>query len=685
MNIFKKNYNNYYEYIDNLLKIFENSVKYFYTSKNSLVITDETFKEILSKIIDIYKKILNSPKKELHYKETKIKDDVNSNFYILFNQDQYIETVKILKTIFDIYQYLCDNNDKDLKEKIHYTIYDLLLFSSSKEDNQAEVNYILDRLFLCMLSDKNSLTMYYNFYTIVFDRFRKEKFNNIYLDSFNKYAFNVVKYLLDINDLETFKNIIDYSIGHSLDIYDPEGKNEDSVKIRKFRDLFLKISSLALYKKNYDALDLLFNFHTPKDSRVMLCNEDILPHSIKDVFEWIFNNNIWLENVEDNHSIDPYYKIIKYLLILRALYHDGNIISEIQLSYLSSISLQDLHDLQQLNSDAQRKYHPNIKYDYKDLKQPEEKMKSIIESIFNNLDLLKIIGIKENCNKIKDEFIKDLLKISELANKKEENIIKTAECSEDKIIKFKREILSNYTENEGLLSVFQKYNLVSTNNYKNFKESEFWAYNDRLPKEMFLNDYPVSYVGFASSYGEGMRRTENYRILEKIREKTKIDYIENLEDLIYNNKNKDDLFIILNYADLFNLRSLQKTMDIILKDKYLFSEEEKSKFNKYYNLKNFSGIMIFKDISIPVYSYFMGDDKSQLFLLSKNKEKFGSVVEYIYNGEGNEYFDEQTKLFCKLSEMDDKKSVWLQLYKKIDVNLSDSFEGYMISLKDTVY
>ena len=34
----------------------------------------------------------------------------------------------------------------------------------------------------------------------------------------------------------------------------------------------------------------------------------------------------------------------------------------------------------------------------------------------------------------------------------------------------------------------------------------------------------------------------------------------------------------------------------------------------------------------------------------------------------------------KLSEFEDKKRVWLQLYKKIDINLANNFEGYMISL-----
>ena len=622
----------------------------------------------------------NNITEELLYLREICKDlsvlDFNKNKVVFFD----LLDIKILNIFFEIYE-ICKDKLSEKLNNIQTEIYQMLVYFTSRQDFEIEVNYILERLYSCMRSDKNSLIPYYRFYIIVFDRFRKEKFNNIYLDKFNNYAFNVVKYLLDINDLKTFKNIIDCSIGHSLDIYDPEGKNEDNIKIRKYRNLFLKISSLALYKKNYEALDLLFNFHTPKDSRTIFCNKDILPHSIEDVFEWIFNNNIWLEDLEDHHGTQLYYEVLKYLLILRSLYYDGRIVNNVQLEYLNNVSLSDLYMLQQLNSDALKKYHPNVKYNDKDLEKSKEHINSIVDNIFDNINLLNIIGIKEP-NRIKDEFIDALYKISELANKQEENIIKTTECSEDKIIKFKREILSNYTENEGLLSVIKQYDLVTVDSYNNFEKSEFWYFNNTLPKEMFLNDYPVSYVGFASSYGEEMRRTENYRILEKIREKTKIDYIENLEDLIYNNKNKDDLFIILNYADLFNLRSLQKTMGIILKDKYLFSEEEKSKFNKYYNLKNFSGIMIFKDISIPVYSCFMGDDKSQLFLLSKNKEKFGSVVEYIYNGEGNEYFDEQTKLFCKLSEMEDKKSVWLQLYKKIDINLSDNFDGYMISLKD---
>ncbi len=685
MNIFKKNYNNYYEYIDNLLKIFENSVKYFYTSKNSLVITDETFKEILSKIIDIYKKILNSPKKELHYKETKIKDDVNSNFYILFNQDQYIETVKILKTIFDIYQYLCDNNDKDLKEKIHYTIYDLLLFSSSKEDNQAEVNYILDRLFLCMLSDKNTLTIYYNFYTIVFDRFRQEKFNNIYLTSFNKYALNILKHLLDIDNMKAFKCVVDISINKSMDIYDSYGENIDKLKINKFRELFLKTTSFALYKKNYEALDILFNFHTPKDYTVFWENKDILPHSLKEVFEWVYNNNIWVEELEDHHGIASYYEKLIYLLILRALYNNNNISKDtINLRDLENINFSDLHRIQKFNLKALKDFHPNTKYNEKDLEQSEKEVLSVVNDIFNNNKLLDIIGINEdNIDKIKNEFIDALKIISKLANEMEINIIKKSQCSNEKINNVRNEIFKNYQKNNNLLSIFNQYNLISNDYYNNF-DTSYIGYNVALSKEIFIDNYGVSFVGMEADFSEGIYRRENLIILDEVRKKVQQKYLEDLENVITKSENKEDLFIILNYADLFNLRSLQKTMNITLKDKYLFSEEEKNTY-KEFNLNNFVGILMCNNISIPVYSCFMGDNKSQLFLLSKNREKFGSVIEYIYNGEDKEYFDEQTKLFCKLSEFEDKKRVLLQLYKKIDINLSDSFEGYMISLKDTVY
>lgn len=674
-------FDKYYKSLDNLLAIFNNSVKYFYTTKNPLIITDDTFKSILDKIIDIYKKILNCNKSELRFEKSEIKSDVNSNSYILFNQDQYDILLKILKTIFDIYKFLCDENENDLKEKIQNQIYDLLIFSASKENCQIEIDYILNKLYNCMSSDKSLSIVYYHYYTIIFDKFRKDKFKRIYLNIFNNYAYRCIKYVLDIGNLKIFKNIIYCSIVTSSDIYNSNEENEN-IKLQEFRKLFLKITSFLLYKKDYDALDILFNYHTPKDCVIDYLDKDILPRSLKEVFEWTsFNDNLLLEEIEDRHSVSYYYNILTYLLILRASYNNGKINKNITLSDIENISLLNFHTLQQLNSKALKNYHQTTKFNDKDLKNSRNQILSIINSIFQNKKLLEIIGINNNnITKIKYGFIELLFIISELINKQEENIIKKAECSEDIVNNFRNEIFENYTENPGLLSVFNQYDLVCYEHYNNLKTLHI-GYNMSISKEMFIKNYHISFLGFTYEYIKGLRKAEDYKILNELQKKSQLSYIDDIGKLIDNFSNKDNLFIIFNNANINSIK-LQCKLNIILKSKYFFSKAEQDDFSKYCDLINFYGVLIYKDISIPVYSYFVGNYESQLFLLSQSKEDFGNIVEYIYEGEDKKYFDEKTKLFCKLSELEDKKSIHLQLYKRLEINLLDTFTGYIIPLSN---
>ena len=632
-------------------------------------------KENFHYLSDICKTLSN-----LNFNETKYYKS-NKNKLLFFNLENCLLDIKILNIIFEIYDLLKEKKLYKNLKNLQTEIYSLLIYFSSKENCKEEVNYILNRLYFCMTSDKFSLDIYYHYYTIVFDRFRKEKFNNIYLDLFNDYAYKLIKYILDINNIETFKNIVDFSIGKSSDIYNPEDTDENKLKIRKFKDLFLKTASFTLYKKNYNALDILFNFHTPKDYTVYLCNEDILPHSLKEVFEWVYNTNIWLEEIEDHHGIKIYYETLKYLLILRALYNNDNINENITSFDLDIIPLSELHILQQFNSEALKRYHSNTSYNEEDLKNIENNVVSIVNNIFENNDLLNIIDIKEP-NRIKSDFIKALKNISELANKREENIIIEAKCSENKIKCIRDEIFNYYTNECNLLSVFNKYNLILTNHYNNF-ENSYIGYNVDLQKEIFIEGYPAAFIGITSELARGVQYKENHIIFKEIEEKSQSRSINDLENLIDNIENKEDLLIILNRYDIYNLKKLEHKMNIVVKYKYALSKDEQKKFSKYYQLNNFSGILIYKDVSIPIYFSFMSNKKSQLFLLFKNKEYFGNIVEYIYDGEEKQYFDEKTKLFCKLFEMNDHKQVQLQLYKKIEVNLSDKFKGFIISLEDS--
>lgn len=604
----------------------------------------------------------------------------NKDKSLFLNLENCFLDIKILNIIFEMYglfeEKILYKNLKNLQTEI----YSLLIYFSSKDNCQEEVKYILNRLYFCMTSDKSLLIIYYHYYTIIFDRFRKEKFNNIYLDLFNDYANKLIKYILNTNDIETFKNIIAFSIGKSSDIYNPEDADENKLKIRKFKDLFLKTASFALYKKNYNALDILFNFHTPKDFTVYWCNKDILPHSLKEVFEWVYNNNIWLEEIEDHHGIKIYYETLKYLLILRALYVNNSINENITIYDLDSIPLSELQILQQFNSEALKLYHSNTSYNEEDLKNIENNIVSIVNNIFENNDMLNIIGIKEP-NRIKADFITALKNISELANKREENIIIEAKCSENKIKDIRDEIFNYYTDGYSLLSVFNKYNLILIDYYNNFEKPHV-GYNIAIQKEMFIDGYPASFIGITSELARGVQGVEDHMIFEKIEKKSQSSSIDDLENLIDNTKNKDDLVIILNHANIYNLKKLEDKMNIVIKYKYTLSKDEQKKFSKYYKLNNFSGILIYKNVPIPVYSSFMGNKKSQLFLLLKSKECFGNIVEYIYDGDEKQYFDKKTKLFCKLSEINDHKQVQLQLYKKIDVNLSDKFKGFVIPLEN---
>ncbi|MEA2065239.1 MAG: hypothetical protein U9O66_03015, partial [Patescibacteria group bacterium] len=333
-------------------------------------------------------------------------------------------------------------------------------------------------------------------------------------------------------------------------------------------------------------------------------------------------------------------------------------------------------------------------------------------------DLLKILdNIKTNSNDWKfvldDNAISKVDKFKELLEKAkktqdEEDLQKKRDAmiSEDKVKKFKKAVVKNFYESNGIRNVLNYYKLIENKSSEPYQgKLKKLGINTMFDKAPFFDKsvkWHVHFVGDDNGFdfGRSLINGENIEIFKKIKDKLPVIKKDEFSKNLANNDLSNIFIISLNGASWRFFEEDKKSKDYIPK----WQLQTKKKYPD-----EIAGIYKFEGVEIPVYEIYNGSKSKDILVL--NKDYLGKIIQYspINKDESEEYqqdifyidvgiFTDDSKYMTdflkntpdwlkEVEGQDNKKNylkerVVIKIFERFEFKLTDEVKGFKLNTED---
>lgn len=684
----------------------------------------ENLKEFAKNIENIFKK----PQKD--FDDLMLNQDSEGNdSYAFWEYKNYsLSFTNILTFYQNIYTTAIQVNSPSVCNEIAIILHDILDFISPTQEEKKEYidykNFLTvyfvthKQLFEHALEQKSIYRhdLGYHWYTVQVFTY-KQIFNLDFLAIYDKQLYEYIRFAIDKNDFDFFKDLIEWFhsgigfYGHSSGLYDFVNYNDfdgqiDFNVISKLDERFQYLNTRETLDEWLTEFELIKKIVLEKESKDEEANEIIkkahdqflfsnlkeLVHGIgaylvkRQKYEWI--KFLWTyKQPEDadaswvGHSILPE-SITEFVLSLKDRsgfgakfdFREGHSSSSYYyrhydlylllhlLSYSENISIVSL-------SDKDEKYIANLKFYIK-------KLENELDKIFAHNNIFATLNIKADKEKL-DNFLQN---IKNECDKGLVSHVTNAKIKPERVQKLKDSFFEAYQKSSGLKKIVQNY----TKQYltTDEKNDQTFGINTLLPKDSFNSDLVMGIDMFGSRFARDITEGENRKILDLV-----VPKCETLEEKEFSNaikkiKNLDDALIISfgSFKFIMNNNNFEGGW----RDP---SDELKS-------FSSFEGRYIVDNHRIPVFRIFYGPIKNRVLIL--NEKKFISIRQLDVNdSENNFYIDVHeiseplkqsilekigTKEAKDAKEKELSQRVHLELYENFEVTIDENFEGYVVDL-----
>ena len=357
--------------------------------------------------------------------------------------------------------------------------------SISKNDEE-KLRYLLEinnEIFFDLIEENNkykySFSIYWYFSAYLFS-FEKKKLNNNFLSMLDKEMFKNIKYLINNDQIDIFKSIIDsfYSDGSAYKLYNVSFNNDgldnnDKEKLLKnLKNMFFGVALYCLFKDKYDYISLIFKSAHKGSFRFYY----IYPGSINELINFLkFSQTIY--NDKQKFS---FIEICEKKGIREGIRDSKNYYEQYYLYLLGYLIYRDNEKGE--NEFLKDKDNESIFYFDSNIKGFEEKIDEVYDN--KNLDIFKKFGFKDIDEEKLEELKKKVKEHFKSLKKEIALFISKADLDKDKIEKFKEKILKDNN--------LQKFN----GNKESLKNKEP-IYSSNLDRKRFMKNisFDTSFSG----------------------------------------------------------------------------------------------------------------------------------------------------------------------------------------------
>ncbi|MDH5613075.1 MAG: hypothetical protein OEY66_11540 [Gammaproteobacteria bacterium] len=494
-----------------------------------------------------------------------------------------------------------------------------------------------------------------------------------------------------IKELNSLKSILSPNIpDHNIDEFNELEKDsidyvESQLKLHDLITIAYATGSYCLFKKQYEFIMSLWEYKQPQDADATWTSHDLVPDTVPSIinFYWFSQNNkykFW----EGHHGSSLYNKQYFLLLLARAItkapeYSDKN---EFKVIYtLPDLSVRKAHSLQ----------------------HSVDGLCKIAASLISNIEMLESLDFKidEKETLFSKTLVNLLISIKNQANERIKKAHVEMEISTEMTDQFKIDVLSGYESNSILKDIFKHYKkylpILSSKNTGNI---ERYGINQLADKEMFFDDWHVSYTGFGKNYGSILGNSESLRAFLEIKEKCVKINVNNFWGFLKRDENLDDLIILLAGYDAYTYFSNHE---------YFTPHWKIDSFTT--SMKGFCGWITVHDKNVPIFKITKNHDQRGAILVRASTLGMWEQLSPINKNESND--DLCDSLYIKIqsysndSELkknlilkspdwllekgdNDKQNQYLDtkalinIYERYRYISREDFEGYDIILNDKV-
>lgn len=690
---------------------------------------DELLTQQLTKVAMHISDIFCIDNKE-HFEDLMISENLEKSL-LSWDYDKYsIALTELMKFYKTTYIGAIDKESKSLWLQIALNMDDLLeTLTPSKENKKDFINYesflniffqFHREIFEYSLNKKSIYrdSLGFHWYTSdVFNWVRKnQQFNLDFLPLYDKIVFEYIRFAIDKNDFNFFKDLIEWFhsgigfYGYSSDLYDFVNYNDfdgqiDFNLISKLDEQFQYLNTRETLKQWLTEFELIKKIVLEKEPKgeeaeeiIKKAHDQFLFSNLKELvhgigaylvkrqkFDWI--TFLWtFKQPEDadaswaGHSIIP--ERIDELIVLlkyRGYYpkfdfHEGHSSSSY---YYRHYELYLLLHILSYSNDLPYISLPNKNEVYiANLKFYIQTLEDDLDKIFTQNDIFSTLEIKADKGKL-SSFLQNI--------KAEcENVlgsyISYAQIKQERVKKLKDSFFDSYGKSSGLKKIVQNY----TKQYQEIddKNDQTFGINTLLAKDSFNSDLVMGIDMLGSQFARDITEGENRKILEQI-----LPHCTTIEEKEFSNavkkiKNLDDAFIIAfgSFKFIMNNNSFEGG--------WRDPNDELKAFS------SFEGRYIIDNHRIPVFRIFYGQVKNRVLIL--NKKKFISIRQLdVDNSENNFDIDVHeiseslkqsilekigTEEAKSTKEKELSQRVHLELYENFEVTIDEDFEGYIVDL-----
>jgi len=666
-----------------------------------------------------------------HFEDLMISENLENSLFS-WDYDKYsIALTELMKFYKTTYIGAIDKESKSLWLQIALNMDDLLeALTPSKENKKDFINYesFLNIFFQYhreifeYSSNKKSIyrdSLGVHWYTShVFSWIKKnQQFNLDFLTVFDKQIFYYIRFAIDKDDFDFFKDLIEWFhsgigfYGHSSGLYDfvnyndfdgqidfnviskldeqfqhlntrkalddwlsefeyikkivleKESKDEESEEIiKKAHDQFLfsnlkelvhGIGAYLVKRQKYDWIHFLWTFKQPEDADASWAGHSILPDSINEFVLLLKNNSAFGNKFDFREGHSSSSYYYKHYDLYLLLY---------LLSYSKNV--------------------PNISLSNKDegyianLKSYIHKLEDELDKIFVQNYILEMLRITINKEKLSN-FLQNI------KNECEKGLVShvtNAKIKPERVQKLKDSFFESYQKSSGLKKIVERY----TQQYQEIddKNDQTFGINTLLAKDSFNSDLVMGIDMLGSQFARDITEGENRKILDLVVPKCKTLEEKEFSNTIKKINDLNDAFIIAfgSFKFIMNNNSFEGA--------WRDPSDELKKFS------SFEGRYIIDNHRIPVFRIFYGQVKNRVLIL--NKKKFISIRQLdVDDSENNFYIDVheisdslKQSILEKIGTQEAKDAkekelsqrVHLELYENFEVTIDENFEGYIVDL-----
>lgn len=601
------------------------------------------------------------------YKESEIQH--NDKYF-----DEVVKSIKkIMKKSIEI-----DNYDIVLQVKL--LIYDVIKTIISRKNNQhyLEELFSIHRELFYFCVEKDSPYQHYFGYQwyshFIFNWYDKKNIFDIdYLGRFDSQQFNYIKYTIDQNKHDLFKEIVSWfhqGIGfpnNPINLYSYDTKDRQnnfrfiskldkmSHNIKSFDELenflhqFNELENIV--KQNYKTKEELDELQVRTDEIISYAYQQFFFNNLKNMVfgissycvyrqKYDYIKTIWeFKQPKDSrtnwigHDIYPktIAEVIDFLIIngsrfdrkfsFRDEHHDSEYYEKQFELYLLGYVI------------SKNGFNKNSKYlsnktesQLSSIESYSKELEKEIDNIYNhdNIEIFKQLGFDDITDDIMDalkENIKVLFTNLILeCNTNVENFERTTELSEKKKKEFKDELIKGMNDRSSVKKLIEYYDGYEKTSI--VKKDKGFGIKQLYPRPMFFENWISSYVGFEDNLCRGMIDGENKSIINELIKYSKMITGDDVEDVLSSFIDINNIFILSINHSLYDLNE----STYFGKNKFFDKYQSVSKQNESYP-ESWYGDLNYQETKIPVFQFYIQGLKESVLILDKTK--FLKYIQYL--------------------------------------------------------